>query len=109
MLSRPTTEQILLDCRNELLNTIDPVAKGPHSTPDVVSALATFDAGASDSLHLDDVAATYDLAGGCLSVALEVVMAAGDDALHLKGRALLDTRLAHETEIMGEWSFVGRA
>jgi hypothetical protein len=154
MLSRPTTEQILLDCRNELLNTIDPavssepvkiaiqmmenvlrncatraaheiawmreeteamvafartVAKGPHSTPDVVSALATFDAGASDSLHLDDVAATYGLAGGCLSVALEVVMAAGDDALHLKGRALLDTRLAHETEIMGEWSFVGRA
>jgi hypothetical protein len=29
MLSRPTTEQILLDCRNELLNTIDPAVSDP--------------------------------------------------------------------------------
>jgi hypothetical protein len=29
MLSRPTTEQILLDCRTELLNTIDPAVSDP--------------------------------------------------------------------------------
>jgi hypothetical protein len=29
MLSRPTTEQILLDCRAELLNTIDPAVSDP--------------------------------------------------------------------------------
>ena len=154
MLSRPTTEQILIDCRNELLNTIDPavsaepvkiaiqmmenvlrncatraaheiawmheetsamvdfarrVAHGAHTTPELTAALAAYEAGASTSLHLDDVAATYDLAGECLSAALEAVMAAGDDEAHLEGRALLDLRLSHETQIMGEWAFVGRA
>lgn len=154
MLSRPTTEQLILDCRNELLNTIDPavaaepvkiaiqmlenvlrncatraaheiawmheetdamvtfarkVASSATSTPDLVQALAAFEAGRSSSLHLDDVCATYDLAGNCHSAALEAVMAAGDDAGHLEGRAILETRLGHENQIMGEWSFVGRS
>ena len=154
MLSRPTTEQILLDCRHELLSTIDPaVAAEPvkiaiqmlenvlrncamraaHeiawmreetelmvtfarkvsgtacATAAITAALEAFDAGRSDSLHLDDVAATYHLAGHCLSAAIDAVMADGDDALHLEARAILTTRLDHENQIMGEWSFVGRA
>ena len=154
MLARPTTDQIILDCRNELLNTIDPAVEAPHvkiaiqmmenvlrncaaraaheiawmhdeieammtyartvaaspSTPEsVVSAVAAYDAGRSTSLQLADVTANYDLAGECLSTALEAVMAAGDDDLHRAGRAILDQRLANENEIMGEWSFVGRA
>lgn len=154
MLSRPTTEQLILDCRNELLNTIDPavsaepvkiaiqmmenvlrncatraaheiawmreesdlmvafarkVAATPCASPAITAALGAYDAGRSDSLHLDDVAATYDLAGDCLSAAIDAVMAAGDDALHLEARSILNARLDHENQIMGEWAFVGRA
>lgn len=154
MLSRPTTDQIILDCRSELLNTIDPavdapqvkvaiqmmenvlrncaeraaheiawmheeieatvaftrmVADSPASTAAVVAALAAHDIDRTTSLHLADVSANYDLAGKCLSAALEAVMAAGDDELHRTGRSILDDRLAHENQIMGDWGFVGRA
>jgi hypothetical protein len=154
MLSRPTTEQLILDCRNELLNTIDPavsaepvkiaiqmmenvlrncaaraaheiawmreegdamvayaryVAASHAATPAVAEALAAFDGGRSDSLHLDDVCATYDLAGRCLSAAIEAAMEGDDVELQRAGRDLLELRLAHENEIMGEWAFVGRA
>ena len=30
MLSRPTTEQIIMDCRRELLETIDPAVSAPQ-------------------------------------------------------------------------------
>lgn len=153
MLSRPTTDQILLDCRDELLTTIDATVTDPAAkiaiqmlenvlrncamraaheiawmceetsamieyaervaasnaaTGAVVSALGRFDDGRSDSLHLDDVSATYSIAGECLSVALEAALAGGDDSLAASGRALLEARLAHELEIMGEWTMVGR-
>jgi hypothetical protein len=154
MLSRPTTDQIILDCRAELLNTIDPAVESPQvkiaiqmmenvlrncaeraaheiawmleesdvmlafagivadsaaSNAALVDALAAHDSGHTTSMHLADVTANYDLAGECLSAALEAAMAAGDDELHRAGRAILDDRLAHETTIMGEWGFVGRA
>ncbi len=157
MLSRPTTEQLLLDCRDELLNAIEPaVADGPAkiavqmmenvlrncaaraahevawmheegaammafatrvqasplSTPEVEATTAAHAAGASESRHLDEVCATYDLAGRAFGAALEAVMAGeGDlaDELHRAGRAVLDVRLANERQIMGEWAFVGRA
>ena len=154
MLSRPTTDQIILDCRAELLSTIDPAVDAPQvkiaiqmmenvlrncaeraaheiawmheeteamlafardvasssaSTAAVVAAVATYDSGRTTSRHLADVTATYDLAGECLSAALEAALAAEDDALHRAGRAILEDRLAHESSIMGEWSFVGRA
>lgn len=153
MLSRPTTDQILADCRNELLNVIDPaitdpavkiaiqmmenvlrncaaraaheiawmkeetdamidfaerVAAAPGATVGLTNALGAYASGRSASLHLDAVSATYGLAGECLSAALEAAMAAGDDDLHSAGRAVLDQRLAHEFEIMGEWTMVGR-
>ena len=154
MLSRPTTDQLILDCRSELLSTIDgalsdatakvavqmmenvlrncaeraaheiawmreegdamvdfadAVAKSAASTPAVEGAIAAYHAKRTDSLHLDDVATTYSLAGECLSAGLEAAMAAGDDDLHRQGRAVLDLRLAHEEQIMGEWTMVGRA
>lgn len=153
MLSRPTTEQILADCRHELLTTIDgavtdpaakiaiqmlenvlrncatraaheiawmreetdamvafalQVAASPASTEALTLALAEHDAHRSDSLHLDDVVATYSLAGECLSVALEAAVAADAAAHVIAGRALLEQRLAHELEVMGEWTMVGR-
>jgi hypothetical protein len=155
MLSRPTTEQIILDCRTELLNTIDPAVDDPtvkvaiqmmenvlrncatraaheiawmraetdamigfaidvagahgDRASAVATALAAYDAGRSESLHLDDVCATYDLAGRAMGAALESVMAVGDDDRHVAGRAILEERLARENQIMGEWAFVGRA
>lgn len=153
MLSRPTTEQILLDCRDELLRTVAPaVPEGPvlvaiqmmenvlrncaaraaheiawmHEeademvsyaarvaattpTPAVTDALAAYEGGRDASLHLDDVTATYSLAGQCLSAAIDAAMASGDPDLQADGRAILERRLAHENEIMGEWAFVGRA
>lgn len=153
MLSRPTTDQIIADCRNELLSTIDAaitdpavkiaiqmmenvlrncatraaheiawmreetddvitfakrVAASTASTDAVTAALDNYVAKRSDSLHLDDVSSTYSLAGECLSASLEAALAAGDDDLSGAGRALLEQRLAHEMEIMGEWTMVGR-
>jgi hypothetical protein len=154
MLSRPTTEQLILDCRNELLNTIDPavsaepvkiaiqmmenvlrncaaraaheiawmieeadamldyartVASSPAATDALRTAIAAYDAGRSDSLHLDQVCANYSLAGHCHSEAIEAAMATEDLDLQRAGRSVLELRLAHETEIMGEWAFVGRS
>ena len=153
MLSRPTTDQIILDCRTELLDTIGPAVDAPqvhvaiqmmenvlrncaeraaheiawmHTETEAMvayaravaasvqsattdAALAAYEGGSSTSLHLADVTANYDLAGECLSTAIEAAMAAGNDDLHRAGRAVLDGRLAHENAIMGEWSFVGRA
>ena len=153
MLSRPTTDQIILDCRTELLDTIGPAVDAPqvqvaiqmmenvlrncaeraaheiawmHEETEAMiayartvaalvqsttteAALAAYDGGSSTSLHLADVNANYDLAGECLSTAIEAALAARNDDLHRAGRAVLDKRLAHENAIMGEWSFVGRA
>jgi len=153
MLSRPTTEQIILDCRTELLSTIDgaladPAAKialqmmenvlrncatraaheiawmrdetdamvayaervgaSPAGDDGVAATLDSYRSGRSDSLHLDDVCSTYNLASGCLSAAVEAAMRAGDHELELAGRALLDQRVATELQIMGEWVMVGR-
>ncbi len=154
MLSRPTTEQILRDCRDELLSTIDAaiteqpakiavqmmenvlrncaeraaheiawmreetesmiafaerVIASAATTPQLERAVATFRAVASTSLHLDDVTAMYSLAGECLSTALEAAMAAADDDIVRAGREVLELRLDHERQIMGEWTMVGRA
>jgi len=154
MLTRPTTEQILLDLRNELLTTVDGAVESPpvkiaiqmmenvlrncaeraaheiawmreegdamvafarevdQTLPGnsaVDSALGAFNSGRSESLHLDDVSATYSLAGHCFSAALEHAVAQNHVALHLKARSILDLRLEHENRIKGEWAFVGRA
>lgn len=154
MLSRPTTEQIILDCRNELLNTIDPavtdgpvkiaiqmmenvlrncaeraaheiawmreeelavidfarrVAEGPASTDGLRAALGAYDDGRSESLHLDDVCATYNLASICHSEAIDAAMTSDDLGLQREARALLEQRLDHENQIKGEWAMVGRA
>jgi hypothetical protein len=154
MLSRPTTEQILHDCRAELLDKIAPavapgaaqiaidmldnvlrncamraaheiawmreeggamvafamrVAASSSTTPEVSDALRTYDAADTESLHLDDVVHAYGLAGACFGAALDAAMASGDEVLTRDARALLEERLAHENEIMGEWAMVGRA
>jgi hypothetical protein len=153
MLSRPTTEQLLLDCRDQLLAVIDPglsdpnikiavqmlesvlrncatraaheiawmhdetsamvayaqsVAASAHGSDELSAALAAHGTGFTGGLHLDETIADYASASECLSTAVEAAMAAGNDELHLAGRALLEVRLAHENEITGAWTMVGR-
>ena len=153
MISLPSTAQIILDCRRELLEVIGPEVKseagkvsvqmlenvlrnaatraaneiawmrdetaamegfardalaaapGVSTIADALTALA---AGPRESLHLDDVARVYSLAGEAFSCAIEVALGSGHEELADRGAALLAVRSATEVEIMGEWGFVGR-
>ena len=153
MISLPTTAQIILDCRRELLEVIGPevqseagkvsvqmlenvlrnaATRAAHEiawmreetaametfardtlgaapgTSVITDALAALDAGPRQSLHLDDVAKVYTLAGEAFSCAIETALGGGHAELAGRGAALLATRSATEVEIMGEWGFVGR-
>ena len=153
MISLPTTEQIILDCRRELLEVVGPevqtdagkvsvqmlenvlrnvATRAAHEIAwmheetlameafandtlaalpgavGVAGALAALAAGPRQSLHLDDVARTYSLAGDAFSCALEAALAAGNAELATRSAALLSARSATEVQIMGEWGFVGR-
>ena len=61
-----------------------------------------------DSLHLDDVAATYSRAGYALSAALDAAMDAYLNDLVLRGEALLRARVTREQEIAGGSATTGR-
>jgi hypothetical protein len=61
-----------------------------------------------DSLHLDDVARTYDRASGALGKAIESAMTAGADTLIQRGVSLLEERLQREMDITGGWGPAGR-
>jgi hypothetical protein len=153
VISLPTTDQVILDCRRELLDVIGPevhtdaakvsvqmlenvlrnaATRAAHeiawmhdetlameafakdtlaalpSAPGLAEALVELDAGPRQSLHLDDMARTYSLAGEALSCALEAALAAGNAELSARAHALLSARSATEVQIMGEWGFVGR-
>lgn len=153
MLSRPTTEQILLDCCNELMTGVLPaltdetaivrvvmietvlrntavrsaheiawmldevaaieeyagaVASEAPDAAELGQALQTLRAAPRSSLHLDDVADTYVLAGRAFSAALETAVARHDHELVKRGEALLDHRADTETEVMAGWSPTGR-
>ena len=73
----------------------------------VQAALDALAAADASSLHLADVAARYSRAGEVLSCALEAVPADGSE-LRAAVEAVLDLRLAHEVEIMGDFQLVGR-
>ena len=155
MITRPSTEQIILDCRRELLEVIGPevtseagkvsvqmlenvlrnaATRAAHEvvwmrdetaamesfardtltahptaqgSPHITTALDALAKGPA-SLHLDDVATTYSLAGESLSCAIEVALAEADSELSARGATLLAARSATEVQIMGEWGFVGR-
>lgn len=153
MIALPTTAQIILDCRRELLEVIGPevqsdagkvsvqmlenilrnvATRAAHeiawmreetismesfardtlaAAPDtsaISAALAALEAGPHQSLHLDDVAKVYSLAGEAFSCAIEAALGGGHGELADRGAALLAARSATEVEIMGEWGFVGR-
>jgi hypothetical protein len=153
VLSRPTTEQILLDCCHELMTGVLPaltdetaivrvvmvetvmrnmavraaheiawmreetaaivdyaraVAAAGSANEELAAAITAADAAPCESLHLDDVADTYVLAGRAFSAALEAAVAGHDHDLVRRGEALLDHRADIETEVMAGWSPTGR-
>lgn len=80
---------------------------GLDSTGSITEALAEFEGENTASDHVDDVVRAYDLSGELLSRCLEVAVPAGGgirDAV----LAALETRLAHEVEIRGDFSLAGR-
>lgn len=69
-------------------------------------ALAAFDDGRSDSLHLDDQVENYSLAGEALGRAIEAVD--GHPELAARANELIRARRDNETEIRPDFFFPGR-
>ena len=72
----------------------------------VAAALARLHGSPLASLHLSDVTDRYALGSEVLSCLLEAVPVDHPRRADVEG--LLDTRLAHETSIMGEFSLLAR-
>lgn len=75
----------------------------------VGTALAALRAAPATSLHLDDRADAYHLAGEALAQAIEAALAAEDTARLRAGIDLLQARRARETELRPNFTFPGRS
>ncbi len=84
----------------------DRIVEAHPAASRVASAVAAAGSLPSGSLHYDDVSARYSAASEVLSCAVEDVPA--DSPFRSEIEDLLDARLAHEVEIMGEFQLVGR-
>jgi hypothetical protein len=74
--------------------------------PVLLDALAQLDDLGTASLHLEDVTSRYGAGSEALSCLLEAVPV--DHPRRREVEDLLDARLEHESQIMGEFSLVGR-
>ena len=86
------------------------VADVVEAVPGADAAKAALDAyrtQRTDSWFTADVQADYDRAGEALSCAIEAVLPQGGE-LKDRAMALLQERLLHDQQIMGEFAFVGR-
>lgn len=135
MLTRPTTEQVLVGIADELrdavapevrsepvqvlLGQIDQILRGlavrsaheiawMHEEADTIAAVTGTDVGWPASLHLDHVCTWYDSVSRTLSAALDEAFAAGDAARVAELKLLLDARSATEMKIVGALDLVGR-
>ena len=91
----------------DISRVVSQVAAEAGSPPSVGSALDELRAAANGSLLLGDVTARYALASEALSRAIEATVAT-PGPLHDEVSALLDRRLEHETDVIGEFQLVGR-
>jgi hypothetical protein len=135
MLTKPTTDQILVgiarDLREQVLPFVDDepakVAMGMidqilrnlsvrvehevawmHDEVADIAAAAGRVAGAPATLHLHDVVVWYGAASRWLSEGIEAAYASGDQDQINKWRSLIEARSAHEQAIMGSLDLVGR-
>jgi hypothetical protein len=91
----------------DISRVVGRVVAEPGSPPSVGSALDELRASVDDSLLLSDVTSRYALASEALSRAIEATVAT-PGPLHDEVSALLDRRLEHETDVIGEFQLVGR-
>ncbi len=84
------------------------VAADPAAGDEIRDALDWLAGQSRDSLHLSDVAETYNRAGEVLSVGLETALSAGLTELWAHGEQLLEQRLEREIVISAGWSPAGR-
>ncbi len=135
MLSKPTTDQILLGIARDLREQVLPyveneparVAMGMidqilrnlsvravneiawmHEEVAALAFASGRDAGSPTSLQLADVVEWYGAASRWLSEGIEAAYATGDQVQIDLWRALIEARSAHEQAIMGSLDLVGR-
>lgn len=135
MLTRPTTEQVLVGIADELRDTVAPLVHDApvqvllqqidqilrglatraaheiawmHEEADSIAAITGTDVGWPTSLHLEDVVSWYDQVSRVLSAALDAAFAEGDTARVAELKQLLDARSATEMRIVGSFDLVGR-
>jgi hypothetical protein len=135
MLTRPTTDHILIGIADDLrdlvvpevssepvkvlLGQIDQILRGlsvraaheiawMHEEADQVAAITGADLGWPDSLHLADVVSWYHEVSSVLSGAIDDAFAAGDTQRVADLKSLLDARSANEMRIVGALDLVGR-
>lgn len=80
---------------------------GLDTSGSVAAALAEFESASITSDRLDDAVQAYDLSGELLSRCIEVALSA-TGGIRDTVLSVLETRLAHETEIRGDFSLSGR-
>lgn len=83
------------------------IAEGIDSGGRVTEALFDLRSNRSGSDHVDDVQAEYDRAGEVLSRCLEAALPAGGP-IRQRSVAVLQSRLAREVQIRGDFELVGR-
>ncbi len=77
-------------------------------TPGVADALDAYRQGRTDSLHLDDVIASYDRISDAASLAIEAVFDRGADDLAQRAGELMRARQEREAAVRGQFRMPGR-
>ena len=97
----------MLDEIDDISSVVGRFAATADAPPSVREALDALSASASGSMSLSDVTARYALASEALSRAIEATVAT-PGPLRDSVNALLDRRLEHETDVIGEFQLVAR-
>lgn len=135
VLSRPTTDQVLVIIADELQSTVAPAVasevatvlldqvdqtlrklarRAAHEIGWMIEETAAIDAALgreadpAESYHLNEVIERYSAASDALGDAIEAAFDAGDRARISELKALLMQRVANEQEILGQLVLVGR-
>jgi hypothetical protein len=97
----------MLDEIDDISGVAGRVAASADTGPSVREALDALRSSTYGSRSLGDVTSRYALASEALSRAIEATVAT-PGPLRDKVNALLDRRLEHETDVIGEFQLVGR-
>jgi hypothetical protein len=97
----------MLDEIDDISSVVGRFAASPDAPPSVREALDALQATTSRSTSLSDVSERYALASEALSRAIEATVAT-PGSLRDSVSALLDRRLEHETDVIGEFQLVAR-